>query len=774
MKKHLITIILASFAIASNAGPKYPYQDGNKPVEQRVEDLLSRMTIEEKVGQLVCLMGWDSYQINGKRVGVSEKFRNEVDSLHVGMYWAVFRADPWTQKTIDNGLNPALAAEAANAMQRYAIEHTRLGIPIFLAEEAPHGHMAIGTTVFPTGLGMAATWDSQLIEQIGAVIGKEIRLQGGHISYGPVLDLAREPRWSRVEETMGEDPYLSGEMGAAMVTGLGGGNLSLPYSTIATLKHFIAYGVSEGGQNGARSIVGPRELKQVFLPAFKRAIDAGALSVMTSYNSLDGVPCTSNRELLTNVLRDEWRFRGFVVSDLFSIDGLKGTHHTAATSQEAAIQALLAGVDVDLGGNCYAQLVEAVKQGKVSEEAINTAVVRVLRLKFEMGLFENPYVNAKTAGKEVHTEAAVATARQVARESITLLKNDGILPLSKDVKVAVVGPNADNVYNMLGDYTAPQPDGKVVTVYDGIKALLGEAHCIYAKGCAVRDTNDCDIPAAVEAARQADVVIAVVGGSSARDFKTSYEDTGAASSEQQFISDMECGEGFDRATLDLLGRQMELLEALKQTGKPLVVVYIEGRPLNKNWADENANALLTAYYPGEQGGNAIADVLFGDYNPAGRLPISVPRHVGQLPVYYNKPAPAAHDYVEMSAQPLYPFGYGLSYTTFEYSDLTITGTDISFTVTNTGTMAGDEVMQLYVRNTGISVVQPERQLKAFKRITLEPGETRTVNFLFKDIDLSIVNDKMQWATEGYQEFLIGSSSTDIRLVGKKKETVLLM
>ncbi len=768
MMKRLLIAGLLLLSLTMAAATKYPYQDASLTIDQRVEDLLSRMTIEEKVGQLVCLMGWDSYERNGKKVAVSDKFRHEIDSLHVGMYWAVFRADPWTQKTLTNGLNPALAAEAANAMQRYAIEHSRLGIPIFLAEEAPHGHMAIGATVFPTGLGMAATWNPQLMEQAGAVIGKEIRLQGGHISYGPVLDLAREPRWSRVEETMGEDPYLSGEIGAAMVRGLGGGNLSLPYSTIATLKHFIAYGTTEGGQNGARSIVGPRELKQVFLPPFKRAIEAGAMSVMTSYNSLDGVPCTSNKELLTNVLRGEWGFdHGFVVSDLFSIDGIRGTHHTATSSQDAGRQALLAGVDVDLGGNCFSKLVDAVKQGKVSEEAINTAVKRVLRLKFEMGLFERPYVNAKTAQKEVHNEAAIATAKQTALESITMLKNDGILPLNKNVKVAVVGPNADNFYNMLGDYTAPQADGKVVTVYNGIKALIGEVSCVYAKGCAVRDTQDSDIPAAVAAAEKADVVVAVVGGSSARDFKTSYEDTGAASSVQQFVSDMECGEGFDRATLDLLGRQMELLDALKKTGKPLVVVYIEGRPLNKNWADENANALLTAYYPGEQGGNAIADVLFGDYNPAGRLPVSVPRHVGQLPVYYNKPVPAAHDYVEMSAKPLYPFGYGLSYTSFEYSDLTITGLAATFKVTNTGKCKGDEVVQLYLNQGLSSVVQPERQLKAFKRITLEPGETRTVTLHLDYDDLAIVDANMKWTVEpGTYHILIGSSSNDIRLRGR--------
>ena len=565
IKHSVITLIsLLLLGLSSQAASKYPYRDASLPIDQRVEDLLSRMTVEEKAGQLVCLMGWDSYQILGKKVNVSKKFIKEQNDLHVGMYWAVFRADPWTKKTLSNGLNPALAAEAANAMQRYVIEHSRLGIPVFIAEEAPHGHMAIGATVFPTGLGMAATWSQDIMQQAGEVIGKEIRLQGGHISYGPVLDLSREPRWSRVEETLGEDPYLGGVLGAAMVKGLGGGNLSLPYSTIATLKHFIAYGTTEGGQNGARTIVGPRELKQAFLPPFRRVLDAGALSVMTSYNSLDGVPCTANRQLLTEVLRDEWGFnRGFVVSDLFSIDGIRGTHHTAATSQDAAIQALLAGVDVDLGGNCFARLVDAVNNGTVSEEALNTAVKRVLRLKFEMGLFENPYVDAKAAARVVNDNHAIATAWRSAQESITLLKNDGILPLNKDKTVAVIGPNADNIYNMLGDYTAPQPNDKIVTVYRGIQDKVGQQRCLYAKGCAIRDTLDCDIDAAVAVARQADIVVAVVGGSSARDFRTSYEETGAASAEQGFISDMESGEGFDRATLDLMGRQNELLKALK-------------------------------------------------------------------------------------------------------------------------------------------------------------------------------------------------------------------
>ena len=551
------------------------------------------------------------------------------------------------------------------------MENTRLGIPMFLAEEAPHGHMAIGATVFPTGIGMAATWSPSLINEVGKAIGKEVRLQGGHISYGPVLDLTRDPRWSRVEETFGEDPVLTGAIGRAMVEGLGGGDLSQPYSTLATLKHFLAYGISEGGQNGNPSFVGIRELHENFLPPFRQAIDAGALSVMTSYNSMDGIPCTANHYLLTELLKNEWKFRGFVVSDLYSIEGIHQSHFVAPTMEEAAVMALSAGVDVDLGGDAYMNIVNAVNAGRVSREVLDASVARVLRLKFEMGLFENPYVDPGKAKKGVRNDAHIALARKVAQASVTLLKNDGsLLPLNKNIsKVALIGPNADNRYNMLGDYTAPQEEKNVKTVLDGIRAKLSPAQVEYVKGCSIRDTLTADIEQAVAAARRSEVVVAVVGGSSARDFKTSYKETGAAITDEKTVSDMECGEGFDRATLSLLGRQQELLEALKATGKPLVVVYIEGRPLDKNWASENADALLTAYYPGQEGGNAIADVLFGDYNPAGRLPLTVPRSVGQLPVYYNKKAPQNHDYVELSAAPLYAFGYGLSYTTFEYSDL---------------------------------------------------------------------------------------------------------
>lgn len=748
-----------------------PYKNPQLSVSARLADLLSRMTLEEKVGQLLCPLGWEMYDIQGGEVCPSEKFKELIKERNAGMLWATYRADPWTRKTLANGLNPLLAAKAGNALQKYVIENTRLGIPMFLAEEAPHGHMAIGATVFPTGIGMAATWSPELMKEVGEVIAKEIRSQGAHISYGPVLDLTRDPRWSRVEETFGEDPLLSGSLGAAMVGGLGGGDLSQKYATLATLKHFLAYAVPEGGQNGNYASIGMRDLHQNFLPPFNKAIDAGALSVMTSYNSIDGIPCTSNYYLLTELLRNEWRFRGFVVSDLYSIEGIYESHFVAPTMEDAAVQSVAAGVDVDLGGDAYMNLCHAVRSGQIDEEVINTAVSRVLRMKFEMGLFEQPYVVPQEAAKIVRSKEHIELARKVAQASVTLLKNENsILPLSKDLnKVAVIGPNADNSYNMLGDYTAPQEDSNVKTVLDGILAKLSPSRVEYVKGCAVRDTVFNEIDKAVEAARRSEVVIAVVGGSSARDFKTSYKETGAAITDKESVSDMESGEGFDRATLSLLGRQQELLEALKQTGKPLIVIYIEGRPLDKNWASEYADALLTAFYPGQEGGNAIADVLFGDYNPAGRLPITVPRSVGQIPVYYNKKAPLNHDYVEMSASPLYAFGYGLSYTTFEYTDLKIISKapfnmEVSFKVKNTGKYDGEEVGQLYLRDEYASVVQPLKQLKHFERFHLKKGEEKVISFVLTEDDFSLINKDMKRVVEpGTFQIMIGTASDDIKL-----------
>ena len=775
MIKRLYILVIVQMVCTlgfTQSSPSLPaYKDPSLSIDIRLSDLLSRMTLEEKVGQLLCPLGWEMYEIHGSEVHPSEKFKQLIKERNVGMLWATYRADPWTKKTIANGLNPELAAKAGNALQKYVMENTRLGIPMFLAEEAPHGHMAIGATVFPTGIGMAATWSPELVKEVGQVIAKEIRSQGGHISYGPVLDLTRDPRWSRVEETFGEDPVLSGILGASMVDGLGGGNLSQKYATIATLKHFLAYAVPEGGQNGNYASVGIRDLHQNFLPPFRKAIDAGALSVMTSYNSIDGIPCTSNHYLLTKLLRNEWKFRGFVVSDLYSIEGIHESHFVAPTKENAAIQSVMAGVDVDLGGDAYTNLCHAVQSGQMDKAVIDTAVCRVLRMKFEMGLFEHPYVDPKIAAKTVRRKEHIELARKIAQSSITLLKNENsILPLSKTInKVAVIGPNADNRYNMLGDYTAPQEDSNVKTVLDGIITKLSPSRVEYVRGCAIRDTTVNEIEQAIEAARRSEVVIVVVGGSSARDFKTSYKKTGAAVAEEGSVSDMECGEGFDRASLSLLGRQQELLESLQKTGKPLIVVYIEGRPLEKNWASEYADALLTAYYPGQEGGNAIADVLFGDYNPSGRLPISVPRSVGQIPVYYNKKAPRNHDYVEVSSSPLYSFGYGMSYTTFEYSDLQVVQKsarcfEVSFKVKNTGKYDGEEVSQLYMRDEYASVVQPMKQLKHFERFHLKKREEKKVTFVLTEEDFFLVNYTLKKVVEsGNFHLMIGAASNDIRL-----------
>ena len=654
------------------------YKQASASVEDRIEDLLDRMTLEEKVGQICCPLGWEMYtKVSSDSVTISELFKKQMSAAPLGSYWAVLRADPWTQKTLETGLNPELSAKALNALQKYAVENTRLGIPILFAEECPHGHMAIGTTVFPTSISQASTWNRDLIYQMGKVIGLEARSQGANIGYGPVLDISREPRWSRVEETFGEDPYLTGCLGTAFVQGMQGDDIKDGAHVYSTLKHLAAYGVPRGGHNGNPADIGMRALLNEYLPGFRQAVEEGkAATVMTSYNSIDGIPCTSNSFLIDSLLRKQWGFEGFVYSDLASIDGVAETHHVAVDLQDAAVQSVKAGTDMDLGAKSYSTLVKAVKDGKIEEEYIDRAVANVLRLKFQMGLFENPYVSPERARQVVNCDEHKQLARQVAKEGTVLLKNNGLLPLKKNLKkVAVIGPNADVMYNYLGDYTAPQEREKIVTLLDGIKNKLPKAKVEYVKGCAIRDTTQSNIQAAVEAARKSDVVILAVGGSSARDFKTKYIHTGAATvaKDSGILPDMECGEGFDRATLNLLGDQEKLIKAIAQTGKPLVIVYIAGRPLNMNLAENVSDALLMAWYPGEQGGNGIADVLFGDYNPSGRMPVSVPRNEGQIPVHYSQGV--QRDYMDSSGTPLYSFGYGLSYTKFEYSDMKLSAGD---------------------------------------------------------------------------------------------------
>ena len=774
MHKHFITVC-CSLLVAFQLSAQPLYKNPNAPIKDRISNLLSLMTLNEKIGQLCCPLGWEMYTKTKKSVIASDIFITQMKNRPIGSFWAALRADPWTKKTLVTGLTPQQAAEAINALQKYAMKETRLGIPILFAEECAHGHMAIGTTVFPTSIGQASTWDDKLMEEMGKVIALECKSQGASIGYGPILDVAREPRWSRMEETFGEDPILTGIMGSAFVKGLQAKSQNGKTEFYSTLKHFAGYGIPLGGHNGARTQIGTRELFSDYLPPFKMAVKAGAKTIMSSYNSIDGIPCTANSFLLKDILRKEWGFNGFVFSDLGSIEGIYGSHHVAANIKEAAVMALQAGVDVDLGGNAYGKNLEKAIQEKLfSEEELDSAVSNVLRLKFEAGLFENPYVSPAEAAKIVRCEKHKSIARQVARESIVLLKNDKTLPFNKSIKsIAVIGPNADNIYNQLGDYTAPQERTNIKTVLDGIKNIVSQETIInYAKGCAIRDTTQSDIASAVEAAKKSDAVVLVLGGSSARDFSTEYKETGAAtvSDKKQVLSDMESGEGYDRSSLDLMGDQEKLLQAVAKTGKPLIVVYIEGRPLNMNSSSEKANALLTAWYPGQEGGSAIAEVLFGDYNPAGRLPVSIPKSVGQLPVYYS--LGEQNNYVESSSAPLYSFGYGLSYTTFEYSDLIIEPADkdsfkVSFKVKNNGNREGDEVAQLYLRDDVSSVATPDIQLKKFKRIHLDKGETKEIEFILQKEDFSLYNPKMEFAAEpGTFTVMIGPSSSNILLKGK--------
>ncbi len=756
--------------------------------QDKIETLLSQMTLEEKCGQLTCPIGFNFYGKDGDSLWLADDFIGMMDTMPLGSCWAVLRADPWSRKTAETGLKPRESARLLNMMQRHAIENTRLGIPLLFCEETPHGHMAVGTTVFPTGIGQASTWDPELLQQMGEVMGKEVRLQGAQVGYGPVLDIARDPRWSRVEETMGEDPYLSGVLGAAVVQGM-------QKNVCATLKHLAAYGIPQGGHNAATAEVGPNRLMTDYLPSFEQAIKFGfAHSAMTSYNTIDGVPCSANAWLLQDILRNSWDFKGVVFSDLNAVNAIYATQHVAADPAEAAAMALKAGVDIDLGGYNYGGfLKDALQRGLVTEADIDRAVRHVLQLKFDLGLFENPYVDEALAEAEVGTIENAQLAKQVALESAVLLKNDGVLPFGEQIKkVAVIGPNADNMYNQLGDYTAPQDPDRIVTMLEGI-CEKGRAEVTYAKGCAVRDENDADIDEAVKVAKAVDVVVLVVGGSSARDFKTSYEETGAAIVNAS-ISDMDCGEGYDRSTLKLLGKQEELMQHIYATGKPVVTVYIQGRPLDMNLAAEKTNALLTLWYPGMEGGSALADILWGDYNPAGRLPISIPRSVGQIPVFYSQPVTG--DYVEETSKPLYSFGFGLSYTQFEYSNLhvepvkamSLTSSNakhfqqgivrkmesmadtlcrVTCIVKNAGSSDGDEVVQLYIRDEVASIAPASKLLKDFQRVHINKGETKEVNFYLMQGDLAVYSKENGWHVEpGEFTIMLGKSSDEIEVFQK--------
>jgi beta-glucosidase len=720
----------------------------------RVKGILQRMTLEEKVAQLGSVWGRDLLE-NGR---FSRRRAEDLLGRGIGQITRMSGGSPEVK-------SPKVAAEIVNDIQRFLTEETRLGVPAMVHEECLSGFMARGATSFPQAIGLASTWDPELMRGITSTIGRQMRAVGAHQGLSPVLDIARDPRWGRTEETLGEDPYLVARMGAAYIEGLQGEDYSS--GVIATPKHFAAHGFPEGGRNRAPVHVPPRELREVFLLPFEAAVrEAGARSLMNAYHEIDGVPCAASHELLTSVLRGEWGFRGFVVSDYGSVRMLMTSHRVAADEAEAAVQALEAGIDVELPrADCYGQpLLRAADEGRVSESTIDLAVSRVLTAKLLLGLFENPYVDAEAATKVFDTAEDRALALEAARKSIVLLKNDGLLPLSKDLgSIAVVGPNADSTRNLLGDYSytahlrCDVDAVPVVSVLKGIERKVSKQTKVYhARGCEVIGDSTEGFTEALEAAKRSDVVVAVVG-----------ERSGLSPSDVS-------GEHRDRSDLGLPGVQEELVRALHETGKPTVVVLVNGRPLSVGWIAENCSAIIETWLPGEEGGSAVADVLFGDHNPGGRLPISFPRSVGQIPVNYNRKPSSFGDYVSLGSKPLFPFGHGLSYTVFEYGSLTIAPemvptagkVAVSCEIGNAGDRRGDEVVQLYVNDDVASVSRPAMELKGFKRVGLEPGEKKRVTFVLSMDQLAFYDRHMRLVVEpGTFRVSVGSSSEDIRLTG---------
>ncbi len=705
------------------------YKQAEAPVESRVQDLLTRMTLEEKVRQL------DLYS------GATAFVDKHTDSTHAAPD-AEFLSEKaqtlWGNLGVGGIHDLNATPEQANAIQKWVIAHSRFGIPALFIEEALHGFDK--GTVFPAPINLAATWNRSLAQQTGAAIAAEARATGVDMILAPVLDLAREPRWGRVEEDFGEDPYLSGQLGLAYVCGAQGTNLNTDHSVVAEPKHFAGHGSPEGGTNTSPVHIGERELRSVMLKSFEPAFREGhAMGVMAAYHEIDGIPVTADPLLFKNILRQEWGFQGFVLSDLGAIRRLYDVHRVAASPKAASCLAIQSGVDMqfyDFPHDVFQRaLVDCVREGSLSKTDLDRAVGSVLRVKFLLGLFDSPLVDPSLNTRAYRSQDHLAVSLKSARESMTLLKNDGgLLPLSKSLQhIAVIGPNADVA--RYGDYEQ-ESNGLHISMLQGIRESVPKAVVNFDSGK--------DITAAVAIAKDADVVVFGLG-------------------EWQGIS----GEGFDRSNLDLPGNEQQLLEAVVATGKPVVLVLQNGRPLTIGWAKDHVPAILEAWYPGEFGGQAIAETLFGDNNPAGRLTITFPRSVGQLPVFYNSHTSRGHKYVDDDGKPLFPFGFGLSYTTFLYGTLKVQApapgshahVQVSVNVSNTGEKEGDEVVQLYVRKDVSSVSTPSRSLKDFSRIHLKPGETKVVTFQVPQMQLALWNANGKWTVEpGSYTFWVGGSS----------------
>lgn len=735
---------LMSVSVLSAANRKtdkvLPYKNPKLSVEKRVEDLLSRMTLEEKL-----------YQISSIRLGEGDEIfktsgEYSMDDIRkkFGAHGVGYLSCPTTDMTA------VKAVSTGNQIQRIAVEETRLGIPVIIDAEALHGLRATGATSYPQAIALSCTWNLDLISRIADGIGQETYSRGINQVLSPTLDLARDPRHGRMEECYGEDPFLAACMGVEFIKGV------QKHGIICSPKHFLANFVTDGGRDSGNAGISERELREIHMPPFKAAVEkAKVKSIMAAYNSIDGTPCSANRWLLTDVLRNEWGFDGYVVSDWSGVNHTHVSLKIAPTAGEAAALCVKAGLDMELPRlREYVKLADIIKQKKLTEEEIDTNVRHILRVKFQMGLFENPYINESLAGKLCNAPQFRNLAHEAACQSIVLLKNDkNILPLTNVRKIAVLGPNAN--VTQLGGYSARGVKG--VSPLEGIKNIFGkQVEISYAKGCNLKDNDKSGFTQAVKVTQEADACILVMGGANGP--------TG--------------GESMDRNTLDLMGVQEDFILEIAKTGKPIIVVLVEGRPVTMTrWMDK-ADAIVMMFYAGEEGGNALAKILNGKVNPSGKLTVSYPRHVGDLPMcllhrpYGREGNVAEYGYGAMPKSryfPLYPFGYGLSYTTYKYENLKLTnsevenGKDIHFSidVSNIGNMDGDEIVQVYLTDLYCRISQPEKRLKAFQRVHIPAGETRTVSFTLPHSELSFLNEKLQPEVEpGEFDLFVGSNCLD--------------
>ena len=717
----------------------------------KAKELLANMTLQEKIGQLnQKLYGFGIYERNGDEISFSQEFKDEVEKYGgLGTLYGLYRADPWSQKDYENGLYGENAVKAYNQMQEYVLEYSRLNIPALLSTECPHGHQALDSYLLPVNLNMGATFHPELIHSAYSVCGKQLRQMGVDLALISLLDVVRDPRWGRSEECFSEDPYLCSRMAEQIVKAVQDEGVSV------VAKHFAAQGECTGGINASAARIGERELREIHLPAMKACADAGVDGVMAAYNEIDGVFCHANYHLLTDILRDEMGFDGVVMADGCAIDQLNVVTGDCVRSGAAALRA---GVDIGLWDEAYGHLDEALEKGYITEEDIDRAVLRVLELKVKRGLFESPLLDENQKPEEYSYEK-YPQALQIARESVVLLENrNDILPLSKETrKIAVIGPNADAVYNQLGDYSPQVKRENCSTVLDGVRSYLGDK-AVYARGCGVFDGTQEELEEAVKLAEQSDITILVLGGSSSRFGEVSFDANGAAISEHGVS--MDCGEGVDTAELSLPAVQRELAEKIFATGSKVITVIIGGRAYALDEAAEKSDAVLYGFYPGMQGGKAIGEILFGEVNPSGRLPVSLPRCTGQLPVYYNyKNSYRSMHYYNIPDGAAYTFGYGKSYTNFEYEDISFgkkdvaieelhkNGIQVEMSIKNIGEQDGYAVPLVYIAGEQGSVVRRAKELKGFQKIWLKKGESKKVSIFLPSEAFAVWNSEMKFTVE---------------------------